>query len=121
MLKYFKLSLVVFLALFSIASYDAKKILSEERKSPNWSINKADFKEGYLKAVIVRNKKRKTRYCSTLIRLTSNGELLDPINLENKYRRLSNNSLIWLKYTPSRMRNRCSQARPVTIVDIKKR
>ena len=116
MLKCFKLSLVLFLGLF----INAKQITSEENKNSN---SRPDIllKNGYVKAEIIYKKKRKTRFCLTVIRLVNNGELLDPINLENKYLRLKNNSDVWLKFSPSRMRNRCSEARPVIIIDIKER
>ena len=81
------------------------KMMTTEHKNTN-------FKNG----VIIAGEKNST--CSFLIKLYDN-TLLDPINLEENYK--INQLKIIFNYTPLRMRNRCDNANPISLTEIKKR
>lgn len=74
--------------------------------------------EGFTKGVIVASTVEGE--CPYTIQADNNDAYrLDPINLEEKYKK--NGEKIWVKYTPLRMKNRCDNANPVTVVKIMKR
>jgi len=58
--------------------------------------------------------------CPVTIKLadTNYGYLLDPVNIEDKFKQ--DGLAVWIKYTPLRMQNRCDNAHPVDLTEIKK-
>ncbi len=121
MRKFFKIGAIAFL-FASIGCNSAKQVTSKENENTTMETAKELIGKGYLEAELVNNNTSKGIGCSTVIKLVNSksNELLDPINIDEKYPELKN-SKIWVKYTSLRMKNRCEEARPVTIVDIKKR
>ncbi len=74
--------------------------------------------QGFQKGELNRNNAKNTN-CLLLIKILNKEELLDPINLKNfQYK---NFHKVWVKYTSLRMANRCENARPIQIIEIKKR
>ena len=60
--------------------------------------------------------------CKEIIRIVESGELLDPINSGEFFKgNYSKEEDVWVKFVSLRMKNRCDNARPIKIVDIKKR
>ena len=121
MRKFFKIGAGAFLCVL-MGCNSTKQVTSKENEMSTKETAKELINKGYLEAELIDNSKSKGDMCSTVIKLvnTKSSELLDPINIDGKYLELKN-SKIWVKYTSLRMRNRCDEARPVDIVDIKKR
>ncbi|CAM1367766.1 hypothetical protein [Tenacibaculum xiamenense] len=119
--KFFKISAGAFLCIL-MGCNSTKQVTSKENEMSTKETAKELINKGYLEAELIDNSKSKGDVCSTVIKLvnTKSSELLDPINIDGKYLELKN-SKIWVKYTSLRMKNRCDEARPVDIVDIKKR
>jgi hypothetical protein len=81
---------------------------------------KKDFlKEGYVRGIIVKNSAKGSSMCGLKVKLVETKEFLDPVGIEvDNFR---NDDAIWIKFVSSRMRNRCDDARPVSVIEIKKR
>ncbi|SEB98817.1 hypothetical protein SAMN04489761_2176 [Tenacibaculum sp. MAR_2009_124] len=121
MRQFFKISASAFLCVL-MGCNSTKQVTSKENESSIKETTKELVDKGYVKAEFVDNSQSKAKTCATMIKLVNNkqSEMLDPINMDDKYSELKN-SKIWIKYTSLRMKNRCDEARPVNIVDIKKR
>ena len=121
MRKFFKIGATAFWFVL-VGCNSTKQVTSNENENSTMETAKELINKGYLEAELVNNNASKGTGCSTVIKLTSskNNEVLDPINFEGKYEELKN-SKVWVKYTSLRMKNRCDEARPVNVVDMKKR
>ena len=77
-------------------------------------------KEGYSIGTITYQKDSK---CAYIITDEKSGVKFDPINIDKElfesYK--VDNSKIYFKYRPLRMMNRCTEAQPIELEDIKKR
>ncbi len=72
---------------------------------------------GFLRASIVASDVEGD--CPFTMSVEDNNVLLDPINLDESYKKQGKK--IWVKYTGLRMMNRCEKANPVRIEEIQKR
>jgi hypothetical protein len=111
-LKNFTLLSFVFVCLLSCNS--SKKITdnNDATETSEYFVN-----NGYSKAIITNTKNNSG--CALIIRLENSKELLDPLEINpDNY---PNEQKIWFKFSATRMMNRCEQARPVKVIDIKKR
>lgn len=77
-------------------------------------------KEGYSTGTLTYHKDSK---CSYIITDEKSGTKFDPININDEvYKNFKmNDSKIYFKYRPLRMMNRCTEAQPIELEDIKKR
>lgn len=57
--------------------------------------------------------------CPFTIKVEAFEYLLDPINLSEDFS--SDGEKVWVKFTPLRMKNRCTIANPVNVIEIQKR
>jgi len=112
------ISLFIFMI---IISCNSNKGTTEINNIKPKIINTNYLEEGYVKAVLLSGIKNSSD-CKNTIKVDPFKELLDPINLNDfDFKIESDNSKVWVKYAALRMRNRCTQARPIKVLDIKKR
>ena len=108
------LTLALTLSICSFSCNSSKKVtdIKETNEVPeNFTSN------GYVKAIITNNSNNSG--CALIVELESSKELLDPLEINpDNY---PNELKIWFKFSSTRMMNRCKQARPVKVLDIKKR
>lgn len=90
----------------------AKKISKIEKTMDSKKMVEAGFVQGTINV-------SKAESCPYTIKVSSVDYLLDPINLGEDF--MNNGEKIWLKYTGLRMKNRCANANPVTVVEMQKR
>lgn len=77
-------------------------------------------KEGYVKAKVKSSKINKSA-CSPLILVNGKeDDYLDAVNFDNYLKNQKVDAEFWIKFVSLRMKNRCSNARPISIMDIKK-
>jgi len=73
---------------------------------------------GFKQASIIASEEQSD--CPFIMKMAGNdSDLLDPINLDEKYKQ--DGEKIWVKFKSLRMQNRCDKARPVQIEEIQKR
>ncbi|CAM1344813.1 hypothetical protein [Tenacibaculum amylolyticum] len=107
---------VLFCFFVCLLSCHTNKKVSDKENSLS-SISENLTKKGFKKAVIIKNKGESN--CALLVSLTDSKEMLDPIGIDQN--NFTNEEKIWLKFTSLRMKNRCKEARPVNVIEIKKR
>ena len=118
------LKLFTFIFLLISTSCDSTKTTVEQTEPIVNNTKEMDEKyviEGYSSGVIDFDEKRAT--CAYII-IDENSKIqYDPINLEEeKYTSFrTNDTKIYFKYRALRMVNRCPEAQPIFIEDIKKR
>jgi len=82
------------------------------------TLNAEKMKEqGFSKGVITTNK---SEGCPYILIIDTYQDKLDPINIQDFF----NSDMpknVWVKFGNMRMKNRCSDARPVSIIEIKRR
>jgi type III secretory pathway component EscV len=115
-------SFAVLLTLIIISCCSGQKTASED--SPDETNNDITMntqkmmEAGFKQASIVASEEQSE--CPFIMKMAgSDSDLLDPINLDEKY--MKDGGKIWVKYTSLRMQNRCDKARPVKIEEIQKR
>lgn len=84
----------------------------QEKKSSQPSLN------GFNSGTVILNKEPKST-CSYYLKDAATNTLLDPINLPKDFQR--DNLKVWYTSSALRMRNRCGNIKPISIIDIKKR
>jgi hypothetical protein len=89
-----------------------QKTITEENITPTTLMN--FDKTGYTFGTIVQSKTEGD--CEWTIKL-ENGKHLDPKSLEEDF--MKNGMSVWIKYTPQRRMQRCENAMPVGITEIK--
>lgn len=105
------------------SSCDSAKTASTDREPENKTVNAMESKlqaEGYLSAVIKYQAGSKCTY----VLVNEKSQLkYDPINIdEEKFMSFKKDSeKVYFKYRALRMMNRCDDAQPIEIEDIKKR
>ena len=120
MTTFIKLSLVSLMAIS--LSCDAAKSSANEEKSKSENATKQMetnlINEGYSKGTISFIKESK---CSYIIIDEASGTKFDPINIdEEKYSAFkSEGTKVFYKYRSLRMLNRCSEALPIQLLEIK--
>lgn len=90
--------------------------VSNTNKSATTMENSKNNNSKLTNGIIITGKKE--GQCSFLIQLDDN-TLLDPINLEKEY--MIADLKIAFNFSQLRMMNRCDNANPISIIDIKKR
>jgi type III secretory pathway component EscV len=115
-------SLVFLFALSIISCCSTTKTVKEAENGATTNTVSMDTKKmmasGYEKATTVASSL--TGDCPFTLQIEGdNSYLLDPINLEEDYKK--DGMKLWVKYTPLRMMNRCDKANPVNIVEIQRR
>ncbi|MFY7671951.1 hypothetical protein ACOSP6_12770 [Tenacibaculum sp. MEBiC06402] len=111
-LKHLTLALSLSICFFSCNS--SKKVTDSKQtnETPEYFTS-----SGYVKAIITNNSNNSG--CALIVKLEGSKELLDPLEINpDNYQ---NEQKIWFKFSSTRMMNRCEQARPVKVIDIKKR
>lgn len=116
-----KFTVILFLAMNS--SCDSAKAAASENETETKSIGSMDTKyenEGYLPGMVKHQAGTK---CVYVIIDEKSGLKYDPINIdEEKYMSFKKNEeKVYFKYRALRMMNRCDDAQPVELEDIKKR
>ncbi|CAL2059603.1 hypothetical protein [Tenacibaculum sp. 190524A05c] len=109
------LTLVLTLSICFFGCNSSKKAAESQNGS---NADESFLQNGYVKAVLNENKSN-SGCGSILINLTDSKEVLDPIDFE--YTEGKSGQNIWLKYNSLRMQNRCTEARPIKVLEIKKR
>ena len=82
------------------------------------NISTTDMLEKGLKKATLKTSKSKD--CPYILTVDETKDQLDPINLLDFFENEVPEK-VWVKYGNLRMRNRCIEARPVTIIEISKR
>lgn len=114
-------SSIALIFIFCISCNSNKKVVETNKEKTLGMTEKEFLTQGFKKGTLLTGTKNKTA-CSAVIQLENSVELLDPINLtEVMFKEASKTSNIWIKYNSLRMQNRCEKARPITIIEIKKR
>ena len=118
----------IFTASFVILFASCKSSEVSSSKANDNTMNESELKtldstminEGFHIGIISYQKESDCAY--VIIDQTSNAKL-DPINIsEDTYKLLRNNGeKIYYKYRPLRRMNRCPEANPIELIDIKKR
>lgn len=107
---------VLFCFFICLLSCHTNKKITDKENSLS-STSESLIKKGFKKAIIIKKKGKSN--CDLLISLTDSKEMLDPIGIDQK--NFTNEEKIWFKFSSLRMKNRCDEARPVTVIEIKKR
>ena len=108
-------TLFSFLFVFLLSCNSSKKVTDNNNDTTD--ISQYFIDNGYQKAIITNSKNNSG--CALIIKLENSKELLDPLEINpDNY---PNELKIWFKFSASRMMNRCERARPVKVIDIKKR
>ncbi|MGY3792252.1 hypothetical protein [Aquimarina sp. 433] len=87
-------------------------------KESTQNISATDMLEKGLKKATLKTSKSKD--CPYILTVDDAKDQLDPINLLDFFENEVPEK-VWVKYGNLRMRNRCIEARPVTIIEISKR
>ncbi len=107
--------------LFAISCSSTGKTVNENAKSDDVAVldssDKSMMEAGFLKGTVIYSEKEGD--CPYTIDLESEdyNYLLDPINLEEKYKK--DGASVWVKFGGLRMANRCVKANPVSITEIR--
>jgi len=110
------LSIAAIAILLFVISCKSKKAASNEAETIDM-VNKLKS-EGYLRGVVKLS--NDDGACPVVIDLDdpNYGYLLDPTNIDEEFRK--NGLAVWVKYIPLRMQNRCDNAHPIEITEIKR-
>lgn len=77
--------------------------------------------KGFISGTFTKSRTRaEGEPCSHILNIEGYKDNLDPINLDKFYKE-DIPQKVWVKFSSLRMRNRCDEARPITITEIQKR
>ena len=107
---------VLFCFFICLLSCHTNKKVTDKENSLS-STTESLIKKGFKKAIIIKNKSKSS--CALLVSLLDSKELLDPVGIDQN--NFKNEEKIWFKFSSLRMKNRCEKARPVSVIEIKKR
>lgn len=116
---YIKL-IFILLSISIMASCNSNKSSTDAVQKNNETLSTTNdmTTAGFVSGVIVSSDE--VDDCPFTIKMEGQDDyLLDPINLEDTYKK--EGEKVWFKYTPLRMMNRCDKANPVSIEEMKMR
>lgn len=119
----FKSIIALAMLMFFMSCNSQKKVAdtSGDNKEKQ-SFNSTDLIEQGYKEAIFSEIEGSDINCNKVITIVKSGELLDPINIDEFFKgNYSKEENVWVKFSSLRMQNRCTNARPIKIIDIKKR
>ena len=120
------LTYIVFLTILIITMNcnSNKKIINKDNNNYKNKISAESKKciaEGLKEALLFKGEKNLTN-CNVTIKVNGSEDLLDPINIKEDFlKSASDEQKIWISFGSLRMLNRCDKARPIKIIEIKKR
>ncbi|MFD2563341.1 hypothetical protein [Aquimarina rubra] len=95
---------------------DGKAVNDDKNNSQTISSEKM-LEKGFIKGTLSESK---SEGCPYILTVEKYGDKLDPINLQDFFKDDMPDK-VWVKYSSLRMKNRCSEGRPVSIQEISKR
>jgi hypothetical protein len=118
---YFKIMAAI-LFVFAGSCDSTKNTAKNEAKSTEMkqTMENKFINEGYSKGLLTAKRESS---CTFIILDEKTGAKFDPINLEEgKFGNFKSakNEIVYYKYRPLRMMNRCTEAQPISLEDIKK-
>jgi hypothetical protein len=110
--------MTLFKSIVTVLSFGIISSCATKKDSEKSSLEETKMLEsGFSKASMVESKIEGD--CPYTIQLSEGGVFLDPINLDDAYKKQGEK--IWVKYRGLRRMNRCDKANPVEIEEIQKR
>jgi len=89
----------------------------DEKESSQLIDSKEMIEKGFVKGTLSTSK---STDCPYILTVEAYKDKLDPINVQ-KFFKTEIPEKVWVKYSNLRMRNRCIEARPVSLIEITKR
>lgn len=116
----FKICLIL-ITIFLYNCKTSKKTDAENKNEQNNYVEKISEtrmkEEGYVRGLLKSNT---SKDCPYILTVEAYEDVMDPINLRDFFK-VDIPEKVWVKYSSLRMKNRCTEARPISIIAIEKR
>lgn len=118
------LAMVLFMCIVTSCGSSEKKITTADgtvvTEAKNEQITDMDYAEqGFLRGVVYAGKEEGS--CSFVVEILGGivAQKVDPVDMPESFKK--DQQKVWIKFGGLRQKNRCPEAQPVTIKDIKER